>query len=373
MWHKNLTDIGAALLIPFCGIISHTVLPIPPTVICFILSAILALSLLSVNNFKLGKLNAYSALPVFLSFYLFLSQLMLGVEIRPLISPCLAPLYFVLTLFFLNRLDRKEIEFYIDKFIYISLVVFVVECLWRLTHPHLPEGIGEVDIEKYSRWYYWFKGAGLMYIETNGLAIHLLVIYFFVLWWAPIRNRKMLRVKTILLVLIILTFSRAAILSVPIGWIYRYYFSKLKGDRQILLLFIIMLFFVFAVPFVVSILQNDPSTQEKLVAFTKIFNYYRDVNLFSFLYGIGNYNSKVAFGIYAHNYLLVFFVEMGALGLMLILSQFYVFIKWSKGQFLFVFVPFFVQIMSSTIIFIPYFYMIAAIMIYYAQYNIIKK
>ena len=100
----------------------------------------------------------------------------------------------------------------------------------------------------------------------------------------------------------------------------------------------------------------------------EILEYYKHIDLLPFLYGIGNYNSMNVFSIYAHNYLLVFLVEMGFLGLLLLLFQFLFFIKVSRGQFLFVFVPFFVQVMSSTTIFIPHLYIIAAIIVYYSTY-----
>ena len=106
----------------------------------------------------------------------------------------------------------------------------------------------------------------------------------------------------------------------------------------------------------------------KLSVFAEILEYYKHIDLLPFLYGIGNYNSMNVFSIYAHNYLLVFLVEMGFLGLLLLLFQFLFFIKVSRGQFLFVFVPFFVQVMSSTTIFIPHLYIIAAIIVYYSTY-----
>lgn len=365
----KITHIGAFLLIPFCSVISHTILPLPPTVMLFVISSIFLLYLISRNNYRVNCLNRFSAIPTFFSVYLFLSQIILEVDLRAIVSPCLAPLYFVITLLYLNYIDEKYISKFVKLFIYISLFVFIVECFWRLGHPKLPEGMDEINIEGRSRWIYWFKGPGLMYVETNGLAIHLVIVYFFTLWWSSLKKQRMFLVKFGFVILIILTFSRAALISVPIGWCYKYYFSKLTRNKKLAIFCFLLFLAMVLMPFVVVMLQEDPSSAEKIDVFVKIWEYYKHIDLLSLLYGIGNYNSKTAFGIYAHNYLLVFLVEMGVLGLFLLLSQFYVFIKASKGQFLFVFIPFFVQIMSSTIIFIPHFYMIAAIMIYYAGYN----
>lgn len=364
--HKNINILSISLLIPFCSVVSHTVLPVPPTVVLFVLSVILALSSLPYTDFKVNYYNKISSIPLLLCIYLLLSQLIIGVEFRALISPCLAPLYFVLTLFLLQTVKWDIAARYIDKFIFISLWIFIIECLWRLSHPSLPEGVEEINPEQYSRWYYWFKGAGLMYIETNGLAIHIIVVYFFTLWWSKVRQKRWLLVKASFLILLFLTFSRAAIISVPIGWYYCYSFCKKSINSQLLIVILASLSLLCLFPLLFSFMESDPSTLEKLNVFKKIIDYYSQIDLFSLVYGIGNYNSKVAFGTYAHNYLLVFLVEMGLIGLLLILLQFYIFIKYSRGNFLYVFVPFFVQIMSSTIIFIPYFYMIAAIMVYYS-------
>lgn len=364
---SNLSYLGAYLLIPFCSVITHTILPIPPTVILFCFSLFFLLCLIPSYKFKIKSIDRVLLFPLILSLYLLLFQLLLGVSFRALVSPFLAPLYFVITLLYLSILKKRDTDKLVNMFIYISLFVFIIECMWRLSHPSFSNGTDEVVIGA-DKWFYLFKGRGLMYSETNGLAIHLIIIYFFVLWWSSQCCKKMFFVKSCLLTLIILTFSRAAIISVPIGWIYKYYIGRMSNKKQLCLFFLFSIFILILLPVFISKLREDPSSAMKLNVFTEVLRYYEHIECIPFLYGVGNYNSMHVFSIYAHNYLLVVLIEMGFIGLILLIMQFVYFIKYSNGQFLFVFIPFFVQVMSSTTIFIPHFYMIAAIIVYYSIY-----
>ena len=103
---------------------------------------------------------------------------------------------------------------------------------------------------------------------------------------------------------------------------------------QIFLFFLVLVITIAVMPTLISNLESDPSTAMKLSVFAEILEYYKHIDLLPFLYGIGNYNSMNVFSIYAHNYLLVFLVEMGFLGLLLLLFQFLFFIKVSRGEFI---------------------------------------
>ena len=115
MTYSNITYIGAYSLIAFCSVITHTILPIPPTVIFFCLSSLLALWCVKRNEFKIKSINRVSIFPLLLSSYLLLFQLLLGVPFRALVSPFLAPLYFVVALFYLSILNKRNIDNLINK------------------------------------------------------------------------------------------------------------------------------------------------------------------------------------------------------------------------------------------------------------------
>ncbi len=52
MTYSNITYIGAYSLIAFCSVITHTILPIPPTVIFFVCHLYWPYGALSVMNLK---------------------------------------------------------------------------------------------------------------------------------------------------------------------------------------------------------------------------------------------------------------------------------------------------------------------------------
>jgi membrane protein YqaA with SNARE-associated domain len=52
MTYSNITYIGAYSLIAFCSVITHTILPIPPTVIFFCLSSLGITMAQSIKGFE---------------------------------------------------------------------------------------------------------------------------------------------------------------------------------------------------------------------------------------------------------------------------------------------------------------------------------
>lgn len=363
---QKIIALGGFFLIPFCSVITHTILPIPPTLILWFLSFLIFLFIISLNDGKISRINAISFIPLLFSGYLFFSQLLIGVDIRSFLSPFTAPLYFALTIFYLDLLDNNKSKKLITAFIYISVFIFLVESIWRITHPVIP-GFDQAGLDAY-KWFYIYKGSGLMYSETNGLAIHIIVILFFTFWWSELVRKNFYILKLLLMVVLFLSFSRAAIFSFIIGILYFYLFRKMKTTTFyfIIALSILPLMF-FLLPEALTFINNDVSTRSKFDLIDDVIKFYSNADLVSILFGIGNYNSKKEFGIYAHNYFLVYSIEMGLIGLLLLLIQFRHFIYSSKKTILVMLIPFIVQVMSSTTIFIPHFYMVSAIFYYFSK------
>jgi hypothetical protein len=292
--------------------------------------------------------------------------LLIGVDIRPLFGPFLAPLYFVITIFYLDLMDSEKSKKLISAFIYISVIIFTIEALWRILHPATPS----LEALSYSgyRWFYKYKVRGLMYAESNAVAIHIIVILFFTYWWGEYLRRRFIWVKILLMIVLFLTFSRAAIVSFSIGILYFTYIRKMKRiSFQLLILFAIaLLLFIFPI-YIQPLLEKDQSTSQKIILLREIPKYYSKADWINIVFGIGNYKSKEIFSIYAHNYILVYLIEMGIIGVSILLLQFLYFVHLSKKDILVMLIPFLAQVMSSTTIFIPYFYMCSAIIIYFSR------
>jgi len=367
----NVLHIGGFLLIPFCSLITHTILPIPPTVILFLLSFLIAIFYL-IKNPKISKINLISVPSLLFSIYLFISQLVIGVDIRALFGPFLAPLYFVLTLFYLDLLKNEKSKKFITSFIYISVFIFVIEAVWRILHPSFNVEAIKSGNEAY-QWFYVFKGTGLMYLESNAVAIHVIVVLFFTFWWEDYLQKKFTTLKILLILVLCLAFSRAAIFSFGIGIIYYKYLRKMKNNSFYTLILFSSVIFIFTLPtYIIPFLQKDASANTKVELISEVLKYYSNADWISIIFGIGNYNSQKAFSIYAHNYILVFAVETGIVGLTLLFTQFLNFVKKSRNESLVILIPFLVQVMSSTTIFIPHFYMVSAIIVYFSRQSTIS-
>lgn len=143
-----------------------------------------------------------------------------------LVSFFLVLLYFVVVLFYLLILNKRNIDNLINKFIYILLGVFIIECLWRMSYLLLFKGVDEVVVGV-DRWFYLFKGGGLMYFEMNGLVIYIIIVYFFVVWWFLLYKKNMLIEKSCLLVFIILIFLRVVLIFIFLGWFYMYCIGRM--------------------------------------------------------------------------------------------------------------------------------------------------
>lgn len=365
MIKKQIINSGGFFLITFCSVITHTLLPIPPTLVFWLLSFLISILYFFLNNRRIARINSISLVPILFSIYLFFSQLLIGVDFRALVGPFMAPLYFGLTIFYLDLLDKNKTTKYITNFIYLSTVVFIIESIWRVLHPVVPDE--EVLQSDSYQWFYVFKGPGLMYIETNGLAIHIIVVTFFAYWWGEFIGKKFYILKIILVTVLCLTFSRAAFFSFLIGIIYFYIIRKMNSIYFYLASLVLSFILIIVLPYGIELLQGDASTNSKFGLVDEVFKFYSNADLLRILFGIGNYNSINALGMYAHNYFLVYLIEMGIFGLTLLLFQFVYFVYISKKEILVILIPFLVQVMSSSTIFIPHFYMISAIFCFFSQ------
>jgi O-antigen ligase len=91
--------------------------------------------------------------------------------------------------------------------------------------------------------------------------------------------------------------------------------------------------------------------------------YFQTAGLSNILFGIG-FSTTEYFLLYgAHNYFLMYLMESGAIGLLLMCATVLVFIKISDGKVMIILLPFIIQTMAASSPFLPYFYVIIAFII----------
>jgi hypothetical protein len=165
----------------------------------------------------------------------------------------------------------------------------------------------------------------------------------------------------IALIFIVLTFSRAAIPAVTTGLFYYVFFRNLNWKKSLYVLFSTGFVGVFAV-FALRFFITDYSFQSKFLIIDETWIYYQTASLKNILFGVGFYETVNIMTHYAHNYFLLFLMETGVFGLILLLTTLFVLVKATNGVVMVVLLPFIVQTSTESNTFLPYFYVIMALM-----------
>ncbi|MCL2682466.1 MAG: O-antigen ligase family protein [Bacteroidales bacterium] len=377
----SLSEFGLWLLIPFASLTSHTWLPIPPTMV-LLLGAIVCWFVLQMQDRHSERSRGISqnqgdvstsldmttsrkeVIIVFSVFtlYIFVSQYLIDAPFRRYMGVVLAPLYLLLMLSFSEHTSTGFLKKLGEKFIRYSLVILSVEAILRYAWSFYLISQGE----NYEHGFYQFKFGGPMYHASNMVALHLIVLLFFMLWWGRTQKKSMKKELTIAFVLLALTLSRAAIPSVFVGLIYYRFFRDLNWEKALLI------FFLFCIVALVSLLVLmdlffDGSFQSKFLILQESLEYYKTANLKQILFGIGFYETGYIMTHYAHNYFLLFFMESGVIGFLLLCTTWFYLIKTTRGVAIIILLPFFIQANSEGSTFMPYFYVAMAFLVLFSN------
>ena len=365
--NHSLSELGLWLLIPFASLTSHTWLPIPPTMVLF-LGAIVCWIFLHLNNTQ-SKINTSTSsatgqkskiiITVFGAFilYIFASQYLIGAGFRNYMGAIFAPLYLILILIFSKNTSDDFLKNLGQKFIRYSLIIFCVEAVLR----YWSNLYGIIHNPGSYYGFYSFKFFGPMYFSSNAVACHLITLLFFMFWWKHTHKQSMKKEIWIALILIALTLSRAAIPAVAIGLFYYVFFRNLNWKKSLFVIFsigIVGFFIVFALRYAIT----DYSFQSKFIIIDEAWIYYQTASLKNILFGIGFFETENIMSYYAHNYFLLFLMETGIIGLILLCATLFILVKITNGAVMVVLIPFIIQTVTESNTFLPYFYVIMALM-----------
>lgn len=357
--NSNLVYLGAWLVIPSSILVSHTILPLPPALIFFIFSLLIFLFQLKNDNFIINIKNrdSISVLPLIL--YLLFTQPLTDSPLRRYIAAILGPCFFILATYFLLKLENKKILKLADQFINYSAIFLFLDTIYRYIFPSF--NVSYLDND--SLWFYQYKGPSLMTIDSNGTGIMAVIMLFFSLYWNQLLNRKKFFSNVVFLLIIAFSISRAAWFATFIGLFYFYLFrnKSLKYKLSIGCSLVILLIY-FIIVYIIPIIQNDASFLTKFDIINASSSYFSTkANFESLLIGVGCSISIEKLGIFAHNYFLVFIIEMGIPAFLFMLFSWFKFVSMTKGKALIVLVPFFIVTLSSFLTFGPFFYAVMAL------------
>lgn len=352
----QLVYFGLWLIIPFCSFTSHTIVPVPPTMVIFFLASVMLMF------FARGAyITMEFIFPLLVIGYLCVTQTMIGAPLTRYLGVIFAIGYFMVVVAFGRQLSLDDYRVLGHKFITYSTVLLVVECMWRLTHPNLD--YAEFAASGDPRWIYQYKFGGLMYVDSNATGIHIMILLFFIYYLESDWGEEWKKTKIVLLILLILTFSRAAWAGVALGWVY-VRFLRGKSLQFYLMNFVVLTLLAALVYrfYLAKKIESDLSFQSKIEIVYIVSNYFSKAQFHELLFGIGFSNSLPRMGIYAHNFFMVFLIESGIIGLTLMIIMLIWFGVITRGRAYVIVVPFIITTLSSTITFIPYFYVVMGLL-----------
>lgn len=286
--------------------------------------------------------------------FLFLIQVLIGGDVKAIINQVSSMLMLYLIVEFLRNRSLNEIKQISIYFIKITTNILIIECCIRYV-------LGTLWPK--SADFYNYKFYSFMFQDTNFAALLILSLYFFLKYLKIFEGIVLKKYARILFVLCFLTLSRAAILALLFSEILFYKIDNKHYRRQIFIRIIILSIGLFVVGTILyQFFMADGSFRSKLLILD-IYENTKD-NLQQYFYlGTGLNISKQILEIYPHNVLLLYFLEIGMIGLLFkALLIFYVMIK-SKWKAILIFLPFFIAAQSAVGYGVHYLYVIFGLII----------
>lgn len=250
---------------------------------------------------------------------------------------------------------------YIYNFIYNILIFFMIlEFLLRIVN------------SSHTGSFYDYKWS-LLYFDSNFVSF---IILFFLMFAVFLKEKNIFNIGKIrfslLIILLILTFSRASIVS----FIVTYFFVKSgsKYKTPIFILFLISYFYA-ATDLVgkytsgTSYVDVDGSFNSKFYLISVAIDNYDSVPLVNKIFGIGLSNFLYySGGIFAHNIFITLFYEFGILGtLMFVFFLVYSYFKIGK-DITYIYIPLLVVGFSLFSAYVPFLFVLIACMYIETRY-----
>lgn len=207
---------------------------------------------------------------------------------------------------------------------------------------------------------YGFKKS-LFYFDSNFTG---LVIMSFLMFFLYMKNVGMEKTKVIiflLMILLVLTVSRAAILATIICLFVFINHKSFRLKAFISLMFYLVVFFTMCILYLfddVNFLNIDGSFNSKFYIVNKAMELYEQLPHFSIMFGLGLGNFDKFTEIFAHNIFVTMFMEMGIVGTLLFLLFIAFSIRISRGAASYIWLPTFVCGVSLFGVYSPYLFLI---------------
>ena len=336
----NIRNIALFFTILFSGFYLTRILSLSPVYITFLIG-VGAIVIYGIFNYRSVHISRASVWYGIYIFYLIVTQIFLEPNFSTLINVLFSLSYFITIL---NIAFYTILVKYSKYFIWFSIILLAIEAGWRLTHPvFVLEGTDKDYRDMEGMLFYAFKFSSIMFKDSNFVGTYGLVAFFYYYYLRKKKYVKSIIPLIILFVLILLTLSRSAILTVFLTIVLLYFLTiKIKLLHILLGVSFSMLLIFVVLPQIIE----DESLLSKFTILELTWNYLQECSFLEFLFGVGFGNTFKHIGIGAHNLLVTHFIESGIIGLLFFLIVNFSLIKRTKKYSLFLTIPLFISGMS---------------------------
>lgn len=351
----------ALLIVPFSGFYI-TKLPLSPIYIFFILSSFLV-SLLFLYRATIIRSNIISIALIFL-LYIIITHTLRGDSLSSsaIVNVVLSLLFFIFTYNVINKVPTIHILKAGNKLVYFSLPLLIYEAHYRISNPIFyfdPTEVGKEDM-----LFYVYKMNSIMYMDSNFVGIFIVAIFFFkfYLMSSLMHKRTDYLILLALIILCLLTLSRASILSIIIfSTIYPVRSLLYKKRKTVFILSVFVSIFLYGALSKFQFLDESFSTKFEIIEHAIKFVEHQPVSTVLFGAGLGNAVSAIGMG--AHNFIVTYLIETGIIGLLVLSFLWGTILIKSKFKCGIVMFPFLLNGLSVAGHAIPYLYVIYAVIL----------
>ncbi|MPQ44206.1 O-antigen ligase family protein [Clostridium tarantellae] len=362
---KNINLIIAGCLIIFSTFYLGNVLPISPIYLFYGIAIILLIysfikRINNIGDILKDKLYIFN---IIYCLYLGIDQILVKANLTSAMYVIMSLTYFSLVLFSIKPLSNYCVMKISKIFINFSVVLFTIETIIRYLNPekkYFTIADGSLKI-------YAYKFNSIMLSDSNAVSILYLVLLFFSIYLFVKHKQNQIIQIIILNILVVMTISRAAIISMIIFEVLIILMYLLKNKFKLSSKYIygaLVIVGIVGLTLLFYKFRNDGSFMTKLTIFNDGVDYIENASVKHLLFGVGFENSinYLLSGFPAHNFILSFFVESGIIGL-LILIIFYIMIIKANPSTVIVIFPFLLAAMSYAGYGLPFLYAVLAIIV----------
>ena len=299
--------------------------PFSPVYFSFVFAILFSLYYIPFEN-KNINLSNIDLFIIAYCIFLIVQQLLLSVKFTDSLVFIMSLSYFFILKIYLNKVYLIDILKIYKKYILFTVLLFSVEAMFRYIFPDVGmfENVSADIIQEKQIGFYIYKTNSFMFLDSNFVALAILPVLCCLM-----EISRKLKINNnwyiyILIMLLLLTISRGAILGFIIGYIFLY-------NKNF---YIKTTFIIAASMSIIHYVLDDGSGQSKIHLYNKFIGYLESSSLFDLVVGHG-FGSAIKFlNMGAHSSIITLTIETGLIGLFFyMLLNFYIFIKYKNLRF----------------------------------------